>query len=291
MIWYRERQKQRERERASRLFSQVAQKLAFIQSRWERPRRHASIHPPGFLPSGNSSAGKRENMEITSLFLTPQELRSCNWTCEYRLLHLNSEQMELSFLRLQLEHMHLSSIDTHPANMLQPWLAFCRCSPDSKITIIWFIWIKEGRAFDVGLLLYSVTLRYRYLRGNMVQRWKIDILWYTTETVSRPTDWVMTVSRVGSFKLLLLQFLCSLEVISDVRLEEILKCEPKTAWEIVWYTCSKGEMGAYHSLSSGPKMPKGRACFRLSESPSLSKGLCLTNVGYPSLYCFSSWEI
>lgn len=49
--------------------------------------------------------------------------------------------------------------------------------------------------------------------------------------MTRPTDWIPTVCLVGSFKLLLPQFVHSLAVASDVEFEETLKCKPKTTRE------------------------------------------------------------
>lgn len=167
--------------------------------------------------------------------------------------------MKLSSLPLQLEQTHASVLSWHtPSSNAEHWLAFCHCSLDSKITIIWLRWIKEGHAFDVGLVLYSITLRHDYLFGNMVWRWKIGILWYATNN-DQTYRLNLTVGLVASFKLQLPEFLYSLEVFSDAGLEETLKCEPNSERERdCWYVCSNRELRTHHSLSGDPSVPNSR---------------------------------
>ena len=126
--------------------------------------------------------------------------------------------------------------------MLQQWLAFCHCSLESKIAIIWLSWIKEGHAFDVRLFLYSVTLHYYYLFGNMVRRWKIGILWYATETMTRSTDWTWRFAWSSFANSCFRSSSVLVEAASDAAFKETLKCEPKQQQKGGRYVCCNREM-------------------------------------------------
>ena len=151
--------------------------------------------------------------------------------------HLVSEQRKLIFLSLQLEQAQSSVLNWHTPSSnvaalagLLPWLSWQQnhyhlAQLDQIRTRIWC------RAVP-----YSLTLRYYYLFGNMVERWKIGILWYAPETTTRPTGWTW----LSAWQALWNRCFCSssllLAVASDVGFEETLKCEPKTTRErlLIW---------------------------------------------------------
>lgn len=175
---------------------------------------------------------QKVNYRDTLIFLTPQDLRSYKLTFEYQLLHLDSEQMKLSFLSLRLEQTHASVLNWHTPSWNVTALVGLLSLLSWQQNNYHLVHLEQRRTFiwcRAAPLQHNTSLLLPLC--NMMQKWKIGILWYATETTTRPTDWILTVCPVSSFPVLLSQFLHSLEFASDVRSEETLKCEPETTWE------------------------------------------------------------
>lgn len=124
--------------------------------------------------------------------------------------------------------------------MLLHWLAFGRCSLDSKITIIWLSWIKEGHVFDVGLFLTA-------------SHFGLLPLWQHGREM-----------KIG------ILLICNLKQLPDLQAE--LDCLPGRLWEplLLQFLCSVGgcfRCWAWRNLEVQAKNNKREIVMRNEDVP------------------------
>lgn len=155
------------------------------------------MHPLSFLPSGIIPQTKGEKWRHLNL----SQPSGTSFLYTYFWIPMATSGFwtkELSFLSLQLEQAQSSVLNWHTPSSNVAALAGLLsllswqqnhshlAQLDQRRTCIWY------RAVP-----YSLTLRYYYLFGIMIERWKIGILWYATETATRPTGWTWLSGRLS----------------------------------------------------------------------------------------------